>query len=67
MDELEYVKQSPRHQGQKELIAFLEGQHITHKQRILAYCYRCMGNYADGFIDCENPTCPLYGVVRGRK
>lgn len=64
---LEEVKKGPRHQGQKEYVAYLEGKHITHKERILAMCYSCMGFYADGFLDCKNNSCPLYGVVKGRK
>lgn len=66
-DLIELVERGPRFQGKKEYISYLNGEHITHKERILAMCYYCMGHYVDGFIDCKIKTCPLYGIVRGRK
>lgn len=66
-DTVEDVAKGPRFQGKREYLAYLQGEHITHKERILAMCYYCSGHYADGFLDCKNNSCPLYGVVKGRK
>lgn len=30
-------------------------------------CHDCMGEYADGMHDCEQPTCPLYTWMPYRK
>ncbi|MGA2933933.1 MAG: hypothetical protein ABSD81_02110 [Methanomicrobiales archaeon] len=49
--------------GQKEYRAYLKGQHLSFKSRILAYCYTCMGSYTDGKCDCEISTCPLHPVM----
>jgi len=38
--------------GKREYLAFLRGQHLTLKQRLLANCYECTGMYADGREDC---------------
>ena len=34
--------------GKKELIKHLEGGRLTLKQAVNAYCFDCMGYYADG-------------------
>jgi len=46
--------------GKKELIKHLEGGRITLKQAVNAYCYGCLGYYADGKQDCKMPKCPLH-------
>ena len=46
--------------GQAFLIKHYQGQKLSASQAIKAYCYSCMGFYADGKNDCEDPLCPLY-------
>ena len=46
--------------GRREYRKFIQGYHLSFKSRILAYCYTCMGCYADGSCDCEILTCPLH-------
>lgn len=57
---LENVRNGIQKRGRKELIAHLEGKHITKQQAILAKCYDCTGFYADRDRDCHCSTCPLY-------
>ena len=54
-------------QGKREYIAFLKGQTLTMKQRILANCYQCTGFYTDGRKDCEIEDCPLHVYMPFRK
>jgi hypothetical protein len=46
--------------GSKEFRAFKEGKKLSLKQAILAKCFECCGNYADGKEDCLLSDCPLY-------
>ena len=46
--------------GKKELIKHLEGGRLTLKQAVNAYCYSCLGYYADGKQDCKMPHCSLH-------
>jgi len=46
--------------GKQELIKHLEGGRLTLKQAVNAYCYLCMGYYADGKVDCTMPHCSLH-------
>jgi len=46
--------------GYSEFISFLSEKKISPLQAIKAECYDCMGYYADGVGDCDNPMCPLY-------
>ena len=46
--------------GMKELRAFSLGKKLTLKQSFLAKCADCMGNYADGKLDCKIEECSLY-------
>ena len=46
--------------GKKELIKHLEGGRLTLKQAVNAYCFACMGYYADGKQDCNMPHCSLH-------
>lgn len=46
--------------GRPEYVRFLKGEYLTRQELIDAECYSCMGFYADGRGDCENPACPLY-------
>jgi len=50
----------PAIRGRDELIKYLRGERITHKQAVLAKCYECKGYCADGKVDCEIADCPLY-------
>jgi hypothetical protein len=45
--------------GKKELIKHLEGGRLTLRQAVNAYCYSCLGYYADGKQDCKMPHCSL--------
>jgi len=58
--ELAFVKSMPRMLGQKEMVMYLEGKHMTASQRCKALCNFCMGYFPDGKLDCENQLCPLY-------
>ena len=46
--------------GKNELLKHLSGQRLTLKQAVNAYCYDCMGFYADGKLDCDMPHCSLH-------
>ncbi len=46
--------------GRSELLRHLQGGKITRAEAIFAKCYDCMGNYADGLMDCEIDYCALY-------
>lgn len=58
-----------RQRGARELAAYRSGKTITRAEAMRAMCYSCLGNAADGAIDCEIPDCPLYPwhPYRGRK
>ena len=47
-------------QGRRELLHHLKGGKNTATASIKAFCYECMGYYADGVQDCETSHCPLY-------
>ncbi len=56
--------------GQRELIEYLNGKKLSLRQAVYAYCYSCMGYFADGRADCGVPDCPLYPFMlfrAGRK
>ena len=53
--------------GKREYLAFLQGQHLTMKQRVLANCYECTGMYTDGREDCEIATCTFHVYMPYRK
>jgi hypothetical protein len=59
----------PRRVGKNEYLAYLCGEYLSAKKRILAECFRCSNGYIDGTFDCENPDCPLHRVMpyRGRR
>jgi len=48
--------------GMKELRAFSLGKKLTLKQSFLAKCADCMGNYADGKLDCKIEECSLINL-----
>lgn len=57
--------------GVNELNKHLRGERLTIRQMVYAKCADCMGNYADGRIDCLIPDCSLYplmpyGAMRGQ-
>lgn len=49
--------------GGKELKKHLMGDKLSPRQMILAKCYECCGNYADGKEDCTIDDCPLYPLM----
>jgi hypothetical protein len=44
--------------GMSHLIHYLEGNELTQRQAIHAYCYHCSGYGQEE--DCGQSTCPLY-------
>ena len=46
--------------GTKQFKKLKAGELLTRKEAIMAYCYDCMGFYADGYISCRNPSCALF-------
>jgi hypothetical protein len=46
--------------GRREALKHLDDQRLTYRGAIVAKCYECMVYYADGKVDCNIPTCPLY-------
>lgn len=46
--------------GRSELIAHLKSKRLYASKAIKAYCYDCMGYYADGKADCNQQDCPLH-------
>jgi hypothetical protein len=54
-------------QGKREWIAFLKGEPLTMKQRILGNCYQCTGFYTDGRKDCEAEECAFHVYMPYRK
>ena len=53
--------------GKKEYLAFLRGENLTMKQRILANCFQCTGMYTDGREDCQMEECTLHVYMPYRK
>ena len=53
--------------GKREYLAFLRGERLTLKQRVLANCYECTGMYTDGREDCEMETCAFHVYMPYRK
>lgn len=66
--------------GKQQFIDLCYGDRLQTLELIKAYCYDCMGFYADGIGDCKNSRCPLYskmpynlmphsspGLTRGKK
>jgi len=59
--------------GSQEFNKYIDGKKLTSKQMILAKCFECCGNYADGKEDCQITECPLYPLMpygsawKGRK
>ena len=54
--------------GKREYLAFLRGEHLTLKQRVLANCYECNGMYTDGREDCnQEETCVFHVYMPYRK
>jgi len=46
--------------GRADLQKFVDGKRLSRNQQIRAFCYDCMGGYADGAMDCKSYECPLY-------
>ena len=61
MDKLDSIRNlGIKAQGRTELISYLKGGKLTMRQSVKAYCYSCMGYYADVRSDCQMLECPLY-------
>jgi len=54
------IKTIRRARGAKELASYVLGGKLTLKRSVLAKCFECCGNYADGNVDCRISECPLY-------
>jgi hypothetical protein len=54
-------------QGKKEYLAFLRGDNLTMKQRVLANCFQCTGMYTDGREDCQMEECTFHVYMPYRK
>jgi hypothetical protein len=59
----EDTKYGTRSIGRPEYRMFLQGKHITHKQRLLANCYYCCTGYFDGHVDCGVEVCPAHNTM----
>ena len=59
----EVLKYGKKAKGRAEFIKYLKGEKLTRGEAILAKCYDCVCHYADGKVDCELPTCPLYDYM----
>lgn len=57
------VQRWPRRIGKNEYLAYLRGEYLSPKKRILAECYRCNNGYVDGAFDCQNYGCPLHKLM----
>jgi len=44
-----------------------ETDHIIRSKAIEAKCHDCMGEYADGLMDCRVVICPLYTFMPYRE
>jgi hypothetical protein len=64
LPELERAKHTT---GRELLSQYLNNEQIGRAEAVVAKCCDCMGYYADGLLDCENPTCPLYPWMPYRK
>jgi len=53
-------RQGKTARGQKELLKHLQGERLTLKQAVNAYCYDCAGFFADGKVDCGLKHCSLH-------
>ena len=53
--------------GRRFLVRHVEGGRNTCLQAIKAKCHECCGGFADGRVDCEIETCPLYRWMPYRK
>lgn len=54
------VTKGAKKQGKQFLLAHLNGEPISPRQAIAAYCYDCTGFYDAGGKDCGSETCPLH-------
>ncbi len=59
----ESISKEKAGQGKKEFISMLRGNKLTLRQGVKAFCYTCMGYYADGTGDCGDPLCPLHSFM----
>jgi hypothetical protein len=46
--------------GYKHFKKMWAGNKLAPKEAIEAFCFECMGGYADGIADCQCYDCPLY-------
>ncbi len=57
----------PRVAGKADWMRFKKGEKLTRSGAIRAKCYDCTGGFADGPLDCEITTCPLYAFMPYRR
>jgi len=38
----------------------MNGKKLSPVEAIQAFCFECMGGYADGIVDCQCYNCPTY-------
>jgi hypothetical protein len=53
--------------GKQELVDHFTGKKLTLRKAVLSKCYECMNYYADGKVDCQIPSCPLYPFMPYRE
>jgi hypothetical protein len=46
--------------GYKQYKKMMKGNKLTALEAIQAFCFECLGGYADGIVDCQCYNCPLY-------
>lgn len=59
-ERIKQVNKGATAKGQKELLAYLNGDKTFLAGAVKAKCYDCNGYYSDGRDDCAVPLCPLY-------
>lgn len=64
---LGYLKKAIHTKGRQSMIKYLKGELIGRPDAMLAKCCECMAYHADGMLDCQVPTCPLYPWMPYRK
>lgn len=53
--------------GQTQILRYMDGEHLTRKECMLAKCFECCNGYIDGIKDCGITGCPLYAYMPYRK
>lgn len=66
-DKIRDIRKGAKVRGRGELIAHHEGEKLSHRERVWAFCYDCTGYHADSGkktqpYDCQCHDCPLYPI-----